>query len=456
MSLSYDVKTRLTTALLYGTDVPSFDNDASRHVLSPTIDPNIAISDAAREVQQRASAQHYLGPEPNSDFGQYIVSDVDRRYRADLVRLIEGAVSAWNHPLLLPTLLLTDHIQRTKGFCSSGKLLQETWAIEGELGVTYEGRANKAQETLGTNASIEPQKLTDSASFPFRRDKRRSRQSNRHTQRPLSETGSIGRGKVEKLSKRINAQSLRVLFTACSPQWNLGCSSSMRHLLDDLYQFLPMQLDFSEHDALKEMLEYNLATAESVGSQVATMKERMTLQLDVLYNMVAQMDNRLSARLAVSAGQDSTSMKILAFISAIYLPGSFVSSLFSTTMFQWPHSGDSYGSGPGGSGSGNGNVLSKLFWVYWATTIPLTAVTLIGWGIWWVFEMRRFKQDYAEVMEESTVDKVLQLARARTSIETKVDAQIDFSKTKKRIKDPKPTLEDGRDLVAKTSGIEAV
>jgi hypothetical protein len=43
-----------------------------------------------------------------------------------------------------------------------------------------------------------------------------------------------------------------------------------------------------------------------------------------LYSFVAQTDNRLSARLAAVAGRDSTSMKILAFITTIFLPGSYV------------------------------------------------------------------------------------------------------------------------------------
>jgi hypothetical protein len=42
-----------------------------------------------------------------------------------------------------------------------------------------------------------------------------------------------------------------------------------------------------------------------------------------LYSFVAQTDNRLSARLAATSGRDSTSMKILAFITTLFLPGTF-------------------------------------------------------------------------------------------------------------------------------------
>ena len=108
------------------------------------------------------------------------------------------------------------------------------------------------------------------------------------------------------------------------------------------------------------------------------------------YNLVAQMDNELNAQLAASAGRDSTSMKILAFISAIFLPGSFVAAVFSMSMFDWQYSGDSNRN----AGSG---VVSKRFWVYWVIAVPLTAVTLLGWGFWWRVEMRRFKQRFKVV-----------------------------------------------------------
>jgi hypothetical protein len=46
-----------------------------------------------------------------------------------------------------------------------------------------------------------------------------------------------------------------------------------------------------------------------------------TLQL---YTSIAQDDGQTSARIAASAGKDSTSMKIIALITAAYLPGTFI------------------------------------------------------------------------------------------------------------------------------------
>ena len=42
---------------------------------------------------------------------------------------------------------------------------------------------------------------------------------------------------------------------------------------------------------------------------------------------------------------------------------------------------------------GDLQVVSPKFWIYWATAIPLTLATLIGWAIWWRIEIRRYPDD---------------------------------------------------------------
>ncbi len=50
------------------------------------------------------------------------------------------------------------------------------------------------------------------------------------------------------------------------------------------------------------------------------------------------MDNRLSAKLTASSGRDSIAMKILAAITAMFLPGTFVAvSLNIQKVFSFTH-----------------------------------------------------------------------------------------------------------------------
>lgn len=77
-------------------------------------------------------------------------------------------------------------------------------------------------------------------------------------------------------------------------------------------------------------------------------------------------------------------MKTLAFLTTLFLPGTFVATIFSTGMFEWKGNSDE---------SGDGRVVSKLFWVYWALAIPLTLVVAVGWRLWWSWEKKQFDKD---------------------------------------------------------------
>ena len=100
--------------------------------------------------------------------------------------------------------------------------------------------------------------------------------------------------------------------------------------------------------------------------------------------MTAQLDNRVNAKIALSSKEDSIAMKTLAFITALFLPGTFIASLFSSNMFDWQASSD---------GSERPTV-SHYFWIYWVVAAPLTILVLIGW-VWWY---KRADTEYRRVL----------------------------------------------------------
>lgn len=101
------------------------------------------------------------------------------------------------------------------------------------------------------------------------------------------------------------------------------------------------------------------------------------------------MDNRLNAKMAAAASRDSAAMKTIAFLTMLFLPGAFVASICSTGMFNW---------------QSGGRVVSKLFWVYWAFTIPLTIAVGVGWRIWWTWEKKNFDADIKAEIEATEAD----------------------------------------------------
>jgi hypothetical protein len=127
---------------------------------------------------------------------------------------------------------------------------------------------------------------------------------------------------------------------------------------------------------------------------------------------MAQQDNILNARMAVSSTRDSSSMKALAVITAVFLPGEFFGTLFGMSMFNFqPDNGGgndgSSSNSSNNSGSASGNmtpgyhIVSNLFWLYWSIVIPLTIVILGAWRAWWVFQDRHFRRHLPlEISEE--------------------------------------------------------
>jgi len=101
------------------------------------------------------------------------------------------------------------------------------------------------------------------------------------------------------------------------------------------------------------------------------------------------------------AGLDSAAMKTLALVTAVFLPPSFVASLFSMSIFDWQASTD----------DSKGHVLvSNHFWIYWAIAAPLTIGILVGWRYWWKYLKVKFGEEYpnlitAEEKEEESQKK---------------------------------------------------
>ncbi|KAI0154579.1 hypothetical protein GGR57DRAFT_502326 [Xylariaceae sp. FL1272] len=99
--------------------------------------------------------------------------------------------------------------------------------------------------------------------------------------------------------------------------------------------------------------------------RAAANKERLQNEIGLTFHMIAEMDSRVSMRIGQAAKEDSSTMKTLAFITTLFLPATFISAIFSTSFFRF--------------GNDGGWDVSDKFWVYWATALPVTALTVLLW-----------------------------------------------------------------------------
>jgi hypothetical protein len=127
------------------------------------------------------------------------------------------------------------------------------------------------------------------------------------------------------------------------------------------------------------------------------------LTFNQIYSKMAQADNVLNARMAVTSSRDSSSMKALAVITAIFLPAEFLGTLFGMSMFDWlaPEDDSPLSTVPSHRPPGEEEpILSRMFWVYWVCALPLTAFTLMSWRAWWVAQDRYFRRHLSKELSE--------------------------------------------------------
>ncbi|KAI0914477.1 hypothetical protein F4824DRAFT_472126 [Ustulina deusta] len=114
---------------------------------------------------------------------------------------------------------------------------------------------------------------------------------------------------------------------------------------------------------------------------IYTTLERLNVQRQALYNIITQKESKLNLemaghqrRLAHASKRDSTAMKTLSLLGAIFLPGTLLSSIFSMTFFNFKVPSN--------------REVSQELWIYFAITIPLTLAIV---GTWWALDRMREK-----------------------------------------------------------------
>ena len=299
--------------------------------------------------------------------GNYVLAASDGRedksstISEQIRALIIATPTLWADPLLLPTILLKNYKNRAEIF--TRMLDDQVVNLEHSIGVTFAGRLRRDMSSMPQLPKV-----------PSRSDMR-------------------------KLTMSTHTVLTEIIFLSRVVAFNRDAAAYLLRTGDEISSRLPPQRRVSllhPSRELRETAKHMEFSSISTQGFCSNLKERVTSQIQVLYSISAQTDNRLSARIAVSSGRDSTAMKTLAFITALFLPGTYIATLFSMSMFQWQASPSDSLSASSSSSTVN---LSNKFWIYWATTIPLTIAVVVGWRLWWVHEDRTYNAQLADEVE---------------------------------------------------------
>ncbi|KAK0721334.1 hypothetical protein B0T21DRAFT_423838 [Apiosordaria backusii] len=106
---------------------------------------------------------------------------------------------------------------------------------------------------------------------------------------------------------------------------------------------------------------------------------RLSNERDLAFHLASQRDSKVQMRMGLDSRQESIAMKAIAIITMTFLPTTFVSAVFSTTFFRYDKNEQGQ----------EEYTISGNFWVFWAFSVPLTAVTIILWFFWDRYRMKR-------------------------------------------------------------------
>ncbi|PPQ90502.1 hypothetical protein CVT25_014185 [Psilocybe cyanescens] len=190
----------------------------------------------------------------------------------------------------------------------------------------------------------------------------------------LSQLLHVIKGHLADLQER-----LRYLVTVHQRLQHLTSRHRRRHTTNSTYpgSFGEMHEEYTDDEEEQEDTD----STAGLMRWVTNYNERTGIRINLFFNISTQTDSRinldiarLTSKIAVSTQRDSSSMITMAAVTMFFLPGTFISALFSMVFFDTQDNG--------------ALTVSKQAWLFPAITIPLTIVVFVLWVVWQRYRSR--------------------------------------------------------------------
>ncbi|KAH8588422.1 hypothetical protein B0O99DRAFT_728327 [Bisporella sp. PMI_857] len=134
------------------------------------------------------------------------------------------------------------------------------------------------------------------------------------------------------------------------------------------------------HSSFKT-LRHHKSSCQIWSQCVRTYSERTNIRINLVHNLAAREDNqanqrisRLTTDIALQTKHDSASMSTLAMVTALFLPGTFVCSVFSTALFAY---------------EGGKLDISHWWWILPTIAVPLIILVMYTWFLWFRTQLKK-------------------------------------------------------------------
>ncbi|KAI1414124.1 hypothetical protein F5Y13DRAFT_198047 [Hypoxylon sp. FL1857] len=124
-----------------------------------------------------------------------------------------------------------------------------------------------------------------------------------------------------------------------------------------------LQNELTNENKLMLLLEMCLSRSRSLDLEIEGLPTKIESQRNLLQSLITQHDSGLQASMAHESLLNSRAMKTLSILMTLFLPGTFVATVFSTDMFKFQDR-------------------NQEIWVFFATLVPLTVLLMVGWILW--------------------------------------------------------------------------
>lgn len=149
----------------------------------------------------------------------------------------------------------------------------------------------------------------------------------------------------------------------------------------------------------RQQLRFFTQMLHGVESKISYTRDSVQGQVQTIYALIGQRDSRshfvlaeTSRKLAELSQRDSTDMRVIAAVTLVFLPATFVSTFFSASFFNFQPAG--------------GDHVSSWVWLYWAITAGLTAVVLLSW--WYLTRQKQRKAEASLKKDEELKEQAFQ------------------------------------------------
>ncbi|KAH7064322.1 hypothetical protein BKA63DRAFT_525191 [Paraphoma chrysanthemicola] len=140
------------------------------------------------------------------------------------------------------------------------------------------------------------------------------------------------------------------------------------------------------HSTLRSRIQFHNHMIRSLRYRAASNKERLSNEIQYVFNAVTQYNSRISVEIGRAAQSDSAAMKTIAFLTLTFLPATYVCAVFSMSFFNYNPESETW-------------KVSKEFWLYWVVAIPITVATALTWSFWNKYSPQKLIGDTARMVE---------------------------------------------------------